>query len=148
MRRTELKRSDKPLKRVAVLMGSRARANGIKPVRRAVSPATPAQREKVRGVRCIACHGSIEHDAPSRPAHLIPRSMTTSGQDDELAVVPLGPVCHRLYDTGQLDLLPYLEPAWRGELAFAVARVGLVATYRRVTNNRAVAVERVPVEPS
>ena len=29
--------------------------------------------------------------------------------------------CHRAYDRGELDLLPYLEPAWRAQLAHAVA---------------------------
>jgi hypothetical protein len=147
LKRTGLKPRKTPLKRKAVLIGTpgtRARANGVGvPKRRAVSPATPWQRTKVRDFPCIACGGEFEHGAQSHPAHLIARSVTTFGQDDPLAVVPLGPACHRAYDTGTLDLLPSLEPTWRAELAFAVARVGLVATYRRVTNTREVGADSI-----
>ena len=30
----------------------------------------------------------------------------------------------RAYDAGELDLLPYLEPAWRAQVAHAVGHVG------------------------
>jgi hypothetical protein len=33
---------------------------------------------------------------------------------------------HRAYDTGQLELLPHLEPCWRTEVAHAVLHLGLV----------------------
>ena len=140
MKRTELKPRTKPLKRtplkrVAVLAGSRARANGIGvPKRKAVSTCTPAQRAKVKATGCIVTGDRENVD----PAHLIPCGVSGVGQDDDLAVVGLRRDLHRQYDTGELDILPYLEPAYRAELAFAVMRVGLVATYRRVTNTREV----------
>lgn len=121
MKRTELKRGSKPLSRKAPAKR-----------RRAVSPASAAQRAKVHEAPCLVCGGAW---GVSEPAHLIDRSLTTVGQDDALAVVPLCRVDHEAYDGG-LDLLPFLEPAYRAELAFAVFRVGLVTTYRRVTNRR------------
>ena len=39
---------------------------------------------------------------------------------------------HRAYDTGRLELLPYLEPRWRAEVAHAVLHLGLVGAYRRL----------------
>jgi hypothetical protein len=46
------------------------------------------------------------------------------------------PLCwrhHQAFDTGRLDLLPYLEPRWRAEVANAVAHLGLVGALRRLT---------------
>jgi len=43
---------------------------------------------------------------------------------------------HRAYDRGELDLLPYLEPAWRPQLAHAVGHVGLIAALRQVSGWR------------
>ena len=40
--------------------------------------------------------------------------------------------CHCAYDSGELDLLPYLEPAWRAQLAHAVGHVGLIGALRRI----------------
>jgi hypothetical protein len=37
-----------------------------------------------------------------------------------------------------LDLLPYLEPAWRAQLGHAVGHVGLIAALRRITGTRSV----------
>lgn len=93
--------------------------------------ASPAQREKVRFAACAVCGGS-----PCDPAHLLPRSLLSVGQDDPRAVVALCREHHRAYDQGGLDLLPYLEPTYSTELAFAVNRFGLARTYRRVTNSR------------
>jgi hypothetical protein len=45
-------------------------------------------------------------------------------------------VHHRAYDTGRLDLLAYLEPRWRTEIAHAVAHLGLIGAYRRLTGGR------------
>ena len=102
------------------------------PIRRSFTPASVEQRHAVRHRSCLvdASHRGIE------PAHLIPRRMLVEGQEDPRAVVPLCPACHRLYDSGELDLLPYLEPVFRAELAFAVERFGLISTLRRVTNER------------
>jgi hypothetical protein len=101
----------------------------------AISPATPAQRAKVKGMCCIVC-GRDSYRLPIHPAHLIDRSLCPEGADDELAVVPLCVACHRLYDDGELSLLEHLEPRWREELAFAVRRFGLISTLKRVTNER------------
>jgi hypothetical protein len=39
---------------------------------------------------------------------------------------------HRAYDTGRLDLVPYLEPEWRVEAAHAVLHLGLGGALRRL----------------
>lgn len=51
-------------------------------------------------------------------------------------VVPLCPACHRDFDDGDLDLLPYLEPHWREQVARAVEAVGLMAALKRITKRR------------
>jgi hypothetical protein len=71
---------------------------------------TYAQREKVRGLPCVGCgKGASEYRAID-PAHLWPKGM--GGCDDPLCVIPLcrdiGGGCHRLFDLGELDLLPKL----------------------------------------
>jgi hypothetical protein len=110
------------------------RKSATKQKRRAISPAAPEQRAAIRERACVVCRN---HQGACHPAHLIDRSLCSEGADDPRAVVPLCPEHHREFDEGGLDLLGYLEPHYRDELAFAVARVGLVATLRRVTNDRA-----------
>ena len=107
------------------------------PKRRPISEATPAQREKVRTSYCTASGDGL-CVGPMDPAHLLPRTATTVGQDDPLAVVGLCRYHHEAYDAQRtLDLLPHLEACgYRAELAFAVMRVGLMATLRRVTNSK------------
>lgn len=87
---------------------------------------------------CVAGCGDF---GPVDPAHLIPRSMTTVGQDEPLAVVGLSRELHRRYDTGDFDLLPYLTGRHDDAVAFAVARVGLLPALERITNTRWVPVE-------
>ncbi|MGZ4182945.1 MAG: hypothetical protein ACXVUL_19960 [Solirubrobacteraceae bacterium] len=102
-----------------------------KPLRRTASmTASERQRAAVAGRRCIACCAETRID----PAHLIPRSL--GGCGDPLCVVPLCRRCHRAYDRGALDLLPYLEPAWRAQLAHAVRHLGLIGALRRVSSQR------------
>ena len=67
--------------------------------------ATERQRAAVAGLTCIVCSADRRID----PAHLIPRSL--GGCGEALCVVPLCRLHHRAYDRGELDLLPYLEPA-------------------------------------
>jgi hypothetical protein len=67
--------------------------------------ATERQRAAVAGLTCIVCSADRRMD----PAHLIPRSL--GGCGEALCVVPLCRLHHRAYDRGELDLLPYLEPA-------------------------------------
>jgi hypothetical protein len=117
-----------PLRRRAQL---RAR-NTLKrrtPMRRSPSlAASEAQRLAVAGRPCIVC-GTTK--GPIDPAHLIPRSL--GGCGGAPCVVPLCRHHHRAYDRGELDLLPYLEPAWRAQLAHAVGHVGLVGALRRIS---------------
>ena len=107
----------------------RARENTTRK-RRAVSPASRAQRAKCRLMPCVVC-GSPNVD----PAHLIDRSLCPVDADDPRAVVPLCRFHHELYDRHELSLLEYLEPHFREELAFAVERVGLVSAYKRLTGD-------------
>ena len=123
MKRTPLRRrvqlpANVPLRRTA-------------PLQRTPSmTATDSQRAAVAGRPCIVC-GS-EHGVD--PAHLIPRSL--GGCGDPLCVVPACRSCHRACDSGELDLLPHLEPAWRAQLAHAVRHLGLIAALRRISGTR------------
>src|SRR3954471_376963 len=99
------------------------------PKRRAISPASTAQREKVRFAPCIRC--AVEG---VQPAHVIDRSL--GGTDDPRAVVALCAACHRLYDDGAISILEHLEPHYRTELAYAVELVGLITAIERITNSR------------
>jgi hypothetical protein len=120
MKRTPLRRRAKlrartPLRRTTAL------------ARTASLAATDSQRLAVAGRACIVCGATTGVD----PAHLIPRSL--GGCGDALCVVPLcRRSCHRAYDSGELDLLPHLEPGWRAQLAHAVGHVGLVGAIRRI----------------
>ena len=76
------------------------------------------------GARCLVC-GRV----PCDPAHLVPRSL--GGCDEADCVAPLCRPCHRDFDERRLDLLPYLEPRYRAELAHALLHVGLVGLVRR-----------------
>jgi len=93
--------------------------------------ATDAQRAAVVGRPCIVCGAERAVD----PAHLVPRSL--GGCGDRLCVCPLCRRCHRAYDAGELDLLPYLEPAYRAQVAHAVGHVGLIGALRRIGGRQA-----------
>jgi len=92
--------------------------------------ASDAQRAKIVGSACVVC----QQTKGITPAHLAPRSL--GGCDESDCVVPMCFLHHRAYDTGRLDLLPYLEPCWRVELAHAVLHLGLIGAYRRLTHQR------------
>jgi 5-methylcytosine-specific restriction endonuclease McrA len=66
-------------------------------------------------------------------AHIIPRSQVKNGGEHPDNIVPLCRGCHRGYDEGRLDLLPYLT---RSEQAKAVELHGLIGALRRITNER------------
>lgn len=99
-------------------------------------------RAKVDAERVCRVCGASEHDpsGPVEAAHVIGRihdrpreereSMLYVEPDD---VVPLCRTCHRAYDLGGLDLLPYLS---RDEQARAVLLVGMMAAFRRITKVR------------
>ena len=124
VRRTPLRSSRTPLNCSPALKRTEPNKR-----RKPVSPASPAQRERVKGKCCIRCGNQ-----PVHPAHLIDRGM--GGDDHPHAVVPLCFECHRLYDTGKVSILEHLEPHHRDELAYAVRLVGLICALERVTNER------------
>jgi hypothetical protein len=122
-RRRPLRPGVKPLRRTTPL------------ARRALAPASAAQREAVRGAACIVCGTRAAVD----PAHLVPRTM--GGCDHPLCVVALCRSHHRAYDQGRLDLVPYLEPRYRAQVTHAVVHVGLIGALRRLSGRRAAAGE-------
>ena len=129
MRRTPLRRrplrpGTKPLRRGTALT-RRTRLD-----RGTVAPASRAQRDAVRGARCVVCGTPETID----PAHLVPRAM--GGCDHVLCVVALCRAHHRGYDRGRLDLVPYLEPRHRPQAAHAVEHLGLVGAVRRLSGRR------------
>jgi hypothetical protein len=138
VKRTPLKRG-KPLERRAPLRRTGFGLRGdsprrSKPMKRGNGfAASTAQRVKVRELSCVVC---ADPNEKCDPAHLIPRTATSVGQEDPLAVVPLCRAHHREFDEGLLSLLEYLEPRYRLEVAFAVERVGLITALRRITNSR------------
>jgi hypothetical protein len=116
-----------PLRRRARLR-VRTPLRRTKPLQRTESlAATKNQRAAVAGRPCIVCGATQRVD----PMHVIPRSL--GGCGDPLCTVPGCRRCHRAYDSGELDLLPYLEPGSRAQLAHAVGHVGLIATLRRIS---------------
>jgi hypothetical protein len=93
-------------------------------IRRPISPASSAQRAKVRDACCIVT-GRDRHDgATIDPMHLCPRSH--GGCDDPLCVVPgEREWVHRRFDDGKFDLLPHLRPSgaerqWLPEIQHAL----------------------------
>jgi hypothetical protein len=134
VRRSTPLRRGKGLVRGSALRRSR-RLRRRTPLRcSAVSLASPAQRAKVAGRACLVCGGR-----PVDAAHLVPRSL--GGCDEPECVVPLDRRCHRAYDRGELDLLPYLEPRCRAELAHGLLHLGLLGLLGRVSGTRWVAKE-------
>jgi hypothetical protein len=127
-RRTPLTRTA-PLKPGPVRAPGRREDGGGEAARLPLS-ASAAQRAKIVGSACVVC----EQTKGITPAHLAPRSM--GGCDEPACVVPLCWMHHRLYDTGGLELLPYLEPTWRDEVAHAVLHLGLIGAVRRMAPGR------------
>jgi hypothetical protein len=129
VKKTELKRkvaltANPDATRAFVQRGQR----NSKPKRRAISPASPEQRESIHGRACLVT-GDTEG---LTPAHLVDRSL--GGCDSPLCVVPLRLDVHRAYDEHQLDLLPYLEAhGLREEIAHAVTHLGLIGALQRLT---------------
>jgi hypothetical protein len=128
-----------PLRRAAKLR-AHSQLRRTKPVQRTPSlAATDAQRAAVAGRPCIVCGAESRVD----PAHLISRSL--GGCGDPLCVVPLCRArCHCAFDRGELDLVPYLEPLWRAQLALAVGHVGLIGAVRRITGPGGLTGSRTP----
>lgn len=103
---------------------------------RAISPASSEQREKVAGEPCLVNDPLFPCSGDCEPAHLIPRGMVEDSENDPLRIVPLCHRHHREYDQEQLDLLPYLEPRFREEVAEGVRLVGLITALNRISNDR------------
>jgi hypothetical protein len=80
-------------------------------------PASVEQRRKVARLTCLVCGRR-----PVDPAHLVPRRF--GGCDSPDCVVPLCRTHHRLYDCGELALVPYLTPKLERELRHAFVHVG------------------------
>jgi 5-methylcytosine-specific restriction endonuclease McrA len=80
------------------------------------------------GNACVVCWRS-----PTDRAHLIDRSLAPDPYWDPARLVFLCREHHDAYDAHELDLLPYLEPRHRHELARAVEVFGLIGTLERVT---------------
>lgn len=122
-----------PLERTTPLrsvpLRSASRQERAAPRRRPLS-ASAAQRAKIVGSACVVCLQT----KGLTPAHLAPRTM--GGCDEPDCVVPLCWMHHRAYDTGRLELLPYLEPVWRTEVAHAVLHLGLIGATRRLAPGR------------
>jgi hypothetical protein len=125
-----------PPRRTPLLRGAEtqlrpsALAQAAAPIARRPMAASQAQRAKIVGGACVVC----EKTNGLTPAHLAPRGM--GGCDHPDCVVPMCWAHHRAYDTGRLDLLAHLEPRWRTEVAHAVAHLGLISAYRRLTGGR------------
>ena len=129
-RRTPLRNGTLPMGRVPLQPGPWRKPGEEGTNRRAPFGASDAQREKIIGGVCVVCLQT----KGITPAHLAPRSL--GGCDHPDCVVPLCWLHHRTYDTGRLELLPYLEPAWRDEVAHAVVHLGLIGAVRRLAPGR------------
>ncbi|MEA2275325.1 MAG: hypothetical protein QOC78_285 [Solirubrobacteraceae bacterium] len=133
MRRVPLRRTTRLRRHGLARRTELARGGSLE--RSALAPASPAQRAKVAGQRCVVCGAASRCD----PAHLVPRSL--GGCPSAECVVALCRAHHRAYDLGELDLLPHVEPALRREVAHAVMHLGLIGALRRLTGRRTVGEE-------
>jgi hypothetical protein len=116
-----------PLRRRAKLRARKQLQRNTTLQRTSAMAATESQRAAVAGRNRMVCGTDRRVDA----AHLIPRSLGGCGH--ALCVTALCRPCHRAYDRGELDLLPYLEPGSREQVAHAVGHVGLIAALRRIS---------------
>lgn len=82
------------------------------------------------GHACVVCWRG-----PADNAHLIDRSLVPDPYHDPRRVISLCREHHDAYDNHELDVLPYLEPGHRSELARAVEIFGLIGTLERVTGS-------------
>lgn len=78
--------------------------------------ASAEQRRKLAGFGCLVCGRT-----PVDPAHLVPRRL--GGCDSPDCVVPLCRTHHRMFDTGELALAPFLGPEVERALRHALTHV-------------------------
>ena len=124
-------RPGQPLRREAPLVRRTPLHSALSPRARPLSPASEPQRLKVAGSPCLVCGARDGVD----PAHITPRAR--GGCDHPDCVVPLCRFrCHRAFDDARLDLLAYLEPRHRSELAHALSHLGLIELLERLTAER------------
>lgn len=126
MRRSALGIGSKSLERGTTFASHGNGLNRTAGKRRRVgfTPASDAQRLKIRNAICRECGAADVH-----PAHVIDRAL--GGCDDALCVIPLCFRHHREYDGGRFDALSLLSEA---EQAHAVSHLGLIGALRRITN--------------
>lgn len=102
---------------------------------RSISPASPEQRAKIRGLGKSIVSGATTE---LQPAHLAARGR--GGCDSPLCTVPLTAAEHRLFDDGNLDILPCLmrDGLYAGELAHALEHYdgNIPALLQRLTGVR------------
>jgi len=97
-----------------------------------------AARAKVDAEGCCrSCGNTFQVEA----AHILSRARISPGPaEDPRNIVPLGGnqgcACHRSFDEGSLDILPYLSLE---EQAYVVSLVGIAEAYRRTTGERVAA---------
>ncbi len=104
---------------------------------RAVSPASPEQREVVRLTACIVTGRTKADGWQIDPAHLCPRGM--GGCNDPLCVVPLWRPVHRAFDDRKFDLLKWVVfHGLHAQVAHALEhyRGDVVALTERLTSCR------------
>lgn len=141
-RTSELKRTTglerrTPLERTGGPQRSAPLARKTAPKRAALSPASPAQREKIKDQACVVC------GAPATaPMHLWPRGK--GGCDDPLCVLPACWLCHRTYDTKRLALLPHIVKRHRAEIAHAQLHTDPVSLLARLTASEVVLRSLIP----
>ena len=136
MKRTPLRRraqlrARKPLRRTTPLQRTDSMA------------ATEAQRAAVAGRPASSAARRTASTLRTSSLGRSAAAATRSASCRSAAAVP------RAYDSGELDLLPHLEPAWRAQLAHAVGHVGLIGALRRISGSAArplTAVTRSPDE--
>lgn len=111
---------------------SELKKTATKTKRRAISPASPEQRAKVREQVSI-----VSGESPCDPCHVWPRGM--GGCDHPDCVIPLTRSEHQAFDEGRLDVLPFLvaHGMW-AELAHPISehRVDPVSLLQRLTGVR------------
>jgi hypothetical protein len=141
--------TDKPLRRKTELQRSsladnRGRRRPSLRKRAAISPASSAQREAVRGKVCLGCGREASDWLAIDPAHLWPRGR--GGCDSRFCVVPLcrdgsGQGCHRLFDEGKFDLWSVVVAdwgRWRHHFQHALRHATPVELLERLAGERVV----------
>jgi hypothetical protein len=129
-RQTPLQRTGKPQRRTPL-------TRKVTPKRSPISPASPAQRAKIKDKLCIVCGKPA-----STPMHLWPRGQ--GGCDDPLCVLPACWECHRAYDQQQIELLGHIVKHYRAEIAHAHLHANPIELLERLTASTAVLHSRIP----